>query len=185
MAAEQQNKPLPKFSAKEKRRLIFLLALGLILMAAAGLWQNQQPEQGASPLEQASGQPEQQADTLAQQLEATLSQVAGAGSVTVSLTYQDHGDYQYLTEENRTEKNNQQGSESTSAVTLAKSGGQGQPVLVNQGLPNIQGAVLIAEGGGDPTVKAALTEAAANLLGVGQHRITVLPKKQAQGGGES
>lgn len=76
MAAEQQNKPLPKFSAKEKRRLIFLLALGLILMAAAGLWQNQQPDQAASPLEQASGQSEQQADTLAQQLEATLSQVA-------------------------------------------------------------------------------------------------------------
>jgi stage III sporulation protein AG len=51
----------------------------------------------------------------------------------------------------------------------------GKPVVVTETIPTVRGVIIIAEGGGDLRVRDALMRATSGLLGVGIHRVHVLP----------
>ena len=44
--------------------------------------------------------------------------------------------------------------------------------------PAVLGAALVCDGGGDPAIKAELTNIATALLGVGANRVTVTERRQ-------
>lgn len=53
----------------------------------------------------------------------------------------------------------------------------GKPLILKEIEPQIEGVVIIAEGGGDVRVKDSLTKAAQTVLGVEPHKVQVLKMK--------
>ncbi|MDR0916951.1 MAG: hypothetical protein LBN02_07160 [Oscillospiraceae bacterium] len=105
-----------------------------------------------------------------------LAQIAGAGRVTVVLTLKSDGYTELATDREYTERNTSNGTDKTqSADTVTVNAGSSQqtPIIVRRNYPEFQGALVVADGADDPTVKLELTRAIAALTGLGTDRVTV------------
>lgn len=109
-------------------------------------------------------------------LESILSMCEGAGNVKVMLTYKNKGTIAVA--ENRNNSENREGeSVKSDTGTEVVFNGEKEPVILSQGEPEIEGVVIVAEGGGNIQVKNSLTRAAQALTGVEPHKIEVLKMK--------
>ena len=171
---------------REKRRiplLLAVLALGLLLMALSS-WAGGEMQQ-EMPLPQVESPPAEGTEAaLEAKLSQTLSQIRGAGEVTVSVTFAQSGRTEYAVNASTTlrstdEQDEQGGSrrttEETQADTLVLAEGNDNPVTVQQTMPQVQGVLVVAEGGDDPDVRRRLLEALTYLLAVPAHRIVICP----------
>jgi len=125
------------------------------------------------------------ASNLAEQLEEILSLVAGAGQVRVMLTVgagsADFAQNSQQTTSATLEEDGEGGirnvesiNSSITYVMIRQSDGSEMPLMLAQTLPAIEGVVIVAQGGGNVHVRAALTHAVQALLGVAAHRVQVL-----------
>ena len=109
-----------------------------------------------------------------------LSKVQGAGAVDVMLTYCKTQERTIAQDEMREETDS---GEKTSlrieqkAVLTEERGGKATPFILSEQAPVVEGVVIVAEGGAEPNVQAALHRAAEALLHVPAHKIAVLQMK--------
>lgn len=128
-------------------------------------------------------------EMLESKLANLLSQVKGAGAVSINVTletggYQEHA--KNIVKENKIiqEKDNAGGTRTTTEtkesehVLLSKENGVDRPVIVQETKPVIKGILVIAEGANDSVVKANLTKAVSSGLGLPVYKITVLPQRR-------
>lgn len=179
---------------KEKKRLPLLLgALGLgICLLALSSWLPGQAAGGAAgygenapPAEEQAAEPAAGSEQeLEQKLAAVLSRIRGAGEVEVSLTFAKSGQTEYAvnasttlrtTEEQDEGGGSRSTTEQTSTDTLVLAENNNKPLAVQSQMPEVQGVLVVAEGGDDPTVCRALSEALQNLLGIAAHKIVICP----------
>lgn len=128
---------------------------------------------------------------LARQLERILSQIEGAGEVMVSVKMASGPRYEYATNLNTvTRQGGGGGGEGQSVkednqehqVVLAQaSGGGQQPVVVQEKPPEVQGVLVVAEGGNDPWVRWRISRAVQTLLGVSADQVEVLSREKGGG----
>lgn len=102
-------------------------------------------------------------------LERTLSQVEGAGEVSVALAL-DGGSRQVLA---RNQDRDGNGGGSNTVVTVGKGSGQQDVVPLQTVAPQFRGALVVCPGGGDARVRLQLIEAVSALTGLGSDRISV------------
>lgn len=107
-----------------------------------------------------------------------LSKVQGAGAVDVMLTYCRTEERTIAQDEVReeSERDGKFRVEQKTVLTEEK-GGNTAPFILSENAPVIEGVVIVAEGGGDATVQAALHQAAEALCNVPAHKIAVLQMK--------
>ena len=105
---------------------------------------------------------------LEDKLVSILSEVKGAGTVTVALTFEQGAEYVYA-EENNEKQSTDQSETSTSLAQINDS-----PVLIKQRLPEVKGVVIVAEGAGDALVKERLYQATKSLLGLSTSQIAII-----------
>lgn len=103
-----------------------------------------------------------------ERLARTLSQIEGAGEVTVMLTA-ENGPRTILAE--NTERRD--GGQKTEPVILSRGAGSQETVTVQEVYPRYQGALLVCPGGDDASVRLQLTEATAALTGLGADKISI------------
>ena len=137
-----------------------VLLVGLLLLAWPAGKENQAETAAETP------QTFDLAATEARLSEA-LSQIRGAGEVTVVLTLAG-GPRQVLAQD--VDQATERGQETV--VVSRGSGGQ-EAVAVQEVSPEYQGALLVCPGGGDPTVRLQLTQAVAALTGLGADKISI------------
>ena len=119
-------------------------------------------------------------EELEKKLAQTLSQVEGAGKVTVTLTLKS-GMEQVLASDRSTSVTERGSSVEEETVIINAGTGQGQSaVLLTQRYPTFQGALVVCEGGDDAGIRLLMTQAVSSLTGIGSDRITV-----CKGGGGS
>ena len=119
---------------------------------------------------------EEKTVSINDQLSDILSKVKGAGDVQVLLTVQAGEETRYQLDE-VTEVTEQGSSTKVSTIILSNMDKQ-QAGLVRQVIPPIyKGAVVVCQGGDDPSVKLAITEAVSKVTGLGADRISVLKMK--------
>ncbi len=53
----------------------------------------------------------------------------------------------------------------------------GNPLLLEEKMPEILGVLIVADGADDPQVKENLTNAASTLLDISPHRVRVMPRE--------
>lgn len=159
--AEQLWKLLDKYKYV---LLVIVAGVALLLWPAGG--QERQPED-------ASGSALEDFDlaALEEKLSQTLSQVEGAGKVTVVLTVRSGMEQVPLTD--RSTSVSERGN-SVEEKTVVINTGSGQEAVVRmQRGPVFQGAVVVAQGADQAEVRLLLTQAVAALTGLGADRITV------------
>lgn len=110
--------------------------------------------------------------TMTESLEQILSRIHGVGRVQVLLTEAQGSRTVYVFDEHSTAD-----SSKTDAVILTD-GNRTQMGMVSQVIPPVYlGAVIVCQGGDDPTVKLSVVEAVCDATGLSADRITVLKMK--------
>ena len=155
--AEQVWKLLDKY-----KFVLLLLAAGLALL----LWPAGEREETVP-----AGTGEGLGDFDLEALEEKLSQVEGAGQVTVVLTLRSGVEQVPLTD--RSTSTGERGS-SVEEKTVVINTGSGQQAAVRvERCPAFQGAVVVCPGGDRAEVRLLLTQAVSSLTGLGADKITV------------
>lgn len=113
---------------------------------------------------------------LEHKLEQALSEVEGAGKVTVVLTL-DTGPRQVIAQDGKTTQNGDSASRETTSVLLSKGSGTQEAVRLQELAPGYRGALVVAQGSGDPEVRLALTQAVSALTGLGTDQISICKGK--------
>lgn len=160
-----QAEQLWKLLDKYKYVLLVILAGVILLLWPAG--EKEQPRESAG-----SGTAEDfDLAALEKKLSQALSQVEGAGKVTVTLTVKSGMEQVPFTD--RSTSVSERGS-SVEEKTVVINTGSGQEAVVRvQRGPVFQGAVVVCQGGDRAEVRLLMTQAVASLTGLGTDRITV------------
>lgn len=120
------------------------------------------------------------------QLSTILSKIAGAGKVSVMITYESGKEL--VTQKDKSvidkvtdEKDNDGGTRiineysiDDKTVMVNQQGGSSQPVVVKEINPEIKGVIVVAEGAWDSKVKRKISQAVQTVLDIPAYRVTVL-----------
>lgn len=117
-----------------------------------------------------------QVEEMEKKLEKALSQVEGAGEVTVVLTLQG-GPRQVLAQDGSAVEEGERISRETSTILVSKGSGQQEPAVLQELAPVYQGALVVSQGGEDPRVKLALCQAVSALTGLRTDQISICKGK--------
>ena len=106
-------------------------------------------------------------DFQEKRLESILSDIEGAGCVSVMITYENTGEKNIAYEKRQND---------TSYDEKAVMAG-GEPMVINEMNPRVKGVIVTADGADNISVKRALTEAVSAVLDVDAHRICIYKRK--------
>lgn len=159
---------IKEFFYKNRAVALVVLVGVLLMLLPTGKTEAQQPQR-----QETVSEPRENLET---RLEQILSQVSGAGNVRVLLT-QERGetsvyqlDLQEVTDGDRREIRQD-------TVTVTGSDRQQEGLLTQVEAPRYRGAVIVCQGGDNPTVRLSVVEAVSGATGLPSNRITVLKMK--------
>lgn len=109
-------------------------------------------------------------------METALSDIEGAGAVTVEIKWQGITEKEYAYNLEESERESDTDTEKSSRKEMVLLDGETSPVLVNETLPPIEGVLIIAEGAYDPDIRETLLNATATFLDIGANRIQIARK---------
>ena len=125
-------------------------------------------------------------------LEQVLGQMEGVGKVSVMVTVADQGEdiiEKDKTEHTSTVTNTDSGSmemttekESGEETVYEESGGEKAPYVSKEILPEIEGVLVVAEGGDSPRIVSDISDAVKALFQVEAHRIKVVKMSSKEDG---
>jgi len=186
-------KDAPDSPLKGRKGLLLLVVvlLALLLMNLDGFARKPGVESPPRIPETPAGQEALRGELeLAGRLKKVLADISGVGRVEVLLTLERGSEYLYARTADRSSKETReedssggtrliQESVDRSQLVLTRSPqGHEEPVLITEVFPVIKGVVVVAQGAQDPRIKERITRAVQTALGVGPHKITVLPMGQ-------
>lgn len=152
----------------EKYRPVFLvLAIGVLLL----LWPGGGGETD-SPTAEGSQENWFDLTETEEKFAHALSQIDGAGDVTVVLTIKE-GPRRVVAEDSRAEKGERELSRETSTVLISQGSGREEAMELQQLGPTYQGALVVAQGAGDAEIRLALSQAVCALTGLRSDQITI------------
>ena len=112
---------------------------------------------------------------ITDELTLILSQIQGVGKVRVMLTELSGAETHYQTDEDRS--NSPETSSVRKETVIVSIDGNDQGLIRSVTPPVYLGAIIVCQGGGDPAVRLAVTQAVSSVTGIGTDRITVLKMK--------
>lgn len=159
---------IKEFFYKNRAVALVVLVGVLLMLLPTGKTEAQQPQR-----QETVSEPRENLET---RLEQILSQVSGAGDVRVLLT-QERGEtsvYQ-LDRQEVTDGDRREIRQDT--ITVTGSDRQQEGLLTQVEAPRYRGAVIVCQGGDNPTVRLSVVEAVSGATGLPSNRITVLKMK--------
>ena len=193
-----------KFSFKNLRKdqLLILLLTGIFLMViavpAGKTKENTSSTSGGNTGKMGSGTStgtDEEAYITYQEdrLSRTLSQIEGAGEVKVMITLKSSAEKVLdkdteSGQETVTEEDSQGGTRQSSKASKkestvygndgeSSSRGNGSPYVSKELSPEIEGVVVVADGGGNAVVKENISSAVQALFDIGPHKIRIMKKQ--------
>jgi len=172
MTKQGLEKQIAPFIKKYKYFFIVLAAgLVLILLSNGG---------GASkPDEPAAEAVDFSLEDYQKRLETILASVNGVGNVRVMLTLKNGSESVYAkdTRESSRKTENSADVDLESNVVTVNESGKTEPVVRMQVYPQFQGALVICDGAGSPSVCYQVTQAIGALTGIPSQNICILKMK--------
>lgn len=180
---------------KEKAIIIFLLGV-FFLLAATPLSSisGKKNEEETTEIEESLNQSAKNEDydayieALENKLEQTIGGMEGAGKVLVMITLKDNGEKildKNQPYENDSSKSVEEGKESESTsfksdqeTVLIEKEGNTEPIVVQEIYPEIEGVVVVCEGGDDAALALHIKEAVQALFSIDAHNIVVCKLQQ-------
>ena len=159
---------------KVRSNMMIVLLMGVLLLAAGKSF-SEKPEEGTSSevMEKMTVSVERETEGRMAEI---LSKVEGAGNVDVMLTYRQTEEKTIARNESREENGESLRMEQT-AILLEDGDGGTEPLILTETSPVVEGVIIAAQGADQPSVAAALHQAAQALLDVPAHKVAVLKMK--------
>ncbi len=111
---------------------------------------------------------------LEKELETVLSRMEGVGKVEVMITLKNDGE-NVLDKDVSSDSNGYQ--ENTVVYQLEE---KEAPYITSQRMPEMEGVVVVAEGGGNPATVSAISDVVTALFGVETHKVKVVKMTAAK-----
>ena len=190
MAGKMKQKGFGFPMTKEKWFLVLLAAVAvLILLIPTGSAERESRTETAGESQVQTEVSVKEYDrALEERLKAFLSQVDGVGETEVMITLKSTEEKQVEKDsnvrENTSQETDSQGGsrlqqeyeEENTVIFAEDENGNQVPYVVKELAPEIQGVLILCEGGDSPSVQTEVYEAVEALLGVTAHKIKVLKK---------
>lgn len=116
-------------------------------------------------------------EALEKRLEEVLSLIDGAGKVRVMITLKDTGEKVVEKDTTRRTDSNAtgtQGQDMTSSSVYERDGSVETPYISNELTPQVEGVLVVAQGGGNSIVKQHLLQSVMALFPLEAHKITIV-----------
>jgi stage III sporulation protein AG len=156
---------------KKSDWIVLALAGVLLLVIAMPTGENSEKEEIVEPVVSAQSTEETEQTyllELEQRVAEALTQMEGVGEARVIITAADEGEH--VVEKDLTVSDGS--SEETTVYVETKDATY--PYIQKEKLPEVEGIMVVAEGGGNPTVVSEISEALQALFSVDAHRIKVV-----------
>ena len=169
--------------------VVFLVLLIVTIIAINVIWGKEEKQENKTNTEykvlaeniKSENIEETGAYNLEQELEDILSKIDGVGKVKVLITYSESNQIVAMYNENKnvsvTEESDSEGGtrtiESTDSNKEIILDGSNNPVTEKVVMPKIEGAIIIAEGGGNANLKANIIQAVSAVTGIAAHKVQV------------
>ncbi len=178
---------------KSLEYLVLITVLGIIiLLTANGLWGREKkeiPKVLDAPVQGINQETDQPNYGLEQRVAKILSEIQGVGRVSVLITYASGPevvparDSKY-THSDTNEKDSGGGERSVlqkdqddKLILVEEQSGAKKPLILKQLAPRVMGAVVVADGANDITVKTSIVRAVESAAGVPGHRVQVFKRQ--------
>lgn len=178
---------LKKLNLKDKNTWLILGLFGILLLVIA-MPVEKSEKQGQQVIQSEDVSQEAETETgnagtdastaaLEKRLEETLSLIDGAGQVRVMITLKDTGEKVVEKDTTRRTDASMDGMEhadlSQSSV-YEKDGSTETPYISNELTPQVEGVLVVAQGGGNSIVKQHLLQSVMALFPLEAHKITIV-----------
>lgn len=174
-----------KLNLKDKNTWLILGIFGVLLLVIA-LPADQTGKKGSEAAQtvveettQQTGQ--ERADdataALEKRLEETLSLIDGAGKVRVMITLKDTGEKvveKDVTRRTDTDTGGNENSDLSQSSVYEKDGSTETPYVSNEMTPQVEGVLVVAQGGGNSLVKQYILQSVMALFPLEAHKITIV-----------
>jgi len=170
-------------SGKEKITIVVLTGILLLVISLPTGSKSGQTETNENTQTRQTGLSESAKSyetVLEEKLEKALKKVEGVGEVSVVITLKNTSEKIIAAESVIQESDSAGGMRSTTQQSGSTSNiyydtqEGSEPYVTKENMPEVEGIVIVAKGGGDGNVCADITAAAEALLGVPAHKIKVL-----------
>ena len=150
------------------RYILLVIAFGILLMQIPV---SAKPESWT----EASSVPKVEERSLSEELADILSQISGVGRVRVMLTEAAGAETVYQTDEDRSVS--AESSTIRLETVIISSGNSDAGLIKTVTPPTYLGAIIVCQGGDNPSVRLSVAQAVSAVTGIGMDRITVLKMK--------
>lgn len=176
---------LKKLNLKDKNTWLILGLFGALLLVIAlpvGKAEDSKTEQTQTDVGMTDAQPAQEetedaCSRLEERLENTLSLIDGAGQVRVMITLKDIGEKVVEKDISRQTDTGSAGNETTDvseSSVYEQVDGAEVPYISNELTPQVEGVLVVAEGGGNSLVKQNILQSVMSLFPLEAHKITIV-----------
>lgn len=176
-----------KLSREKKEKVIIFFLLGLFFLLIATPASVFSGKKKIEPINENETVENRKNDTYIEQLEnkleKTIEGMEGAGKVFVMITLKDNGEKildKNQPYENETEKSKEEGKEtentslkSRQETVLIEKEGDTTPIIIKEQYPEIEGVVVVCEGGDNTALVLRIKEAVQALFSIDAHKIVV------------
>lgn len=196
MFSEKLKKIFPKNDGNNKKKieniLVFIVILAITIVAINYIWNGDETSKSSNEVPEAENSnsvvqvsTDSFYDENEEKLANILSNIEGVGKVKVLLTYSQTSTSIPLYNENLRESNTTETDSSGGSRTVAESdsekeviykedsSGNREPVTQSVISPQIEGAIITAEGADNAEVKTAIVQAVEAATGLATHKIQV------------
>lgn len=196
MFSEKLKKIFSKNDGNNKKKieniLVFIVILAITIVAINYIWNGDETSKSSNEVPEAENSnsvvqvsTHSFYDENEEKLANILSNIEGVGKVKVLLTYSQTSTYIPLYNENLRESNTTETDSSGGSRTVAESdsekeviykedsSGNREPVTQSVISPQIEGAIITAEGADNAEVKSAIVQAVEAATGLATHKIQV------------
>lgn len=191
------SEKIRKFGNGRQRLLILFLAGLLLVVLSIPVSKTEQTDgdqTGTVQSDSVSGdmQIEIYRKNMEQTLREVLKEIDGVGEVSVMITLKSTGEKVVEKDQNNTsdtveEEDSAGGSRTTQSQSSEKSSvytqsGQGNqdPYVKKELVPEVEGVLIVADGGDDPVVVENLTGAVRALFGIEAHKIKIVKREHSK-----
>ena len=176
-----------KLNLKDKNTWLALGIFGVLLLVIAlpvDKMGKHEPDmlQTQMAAEETAGKNEQEpvddpAALLERRLEETLSLIDGAGKVRVMITLKDTGERvveKDVTRRTDTDAGGAQNTDLSQSSVYERDGSAETPYISNELTPQVEGVLVVAQGGGNSLVKQNILQGVMALFPLEAHKITIV-----------
>lgn len=165
--------------------ITLVIGVLLLLMGNTILSADKQKEEPKIEIEKNNSDDTDYASQLEKRMEKALSMVEGVGNIKVLITVKGSGEI--VVAEDKSSDINETIEETNSSVTKQIRSTKSEdtivltdeksPLVLKEIKPDIEGVIIVAEGGGNIEIKDSLIRATQAILGIESHKIEVLKMK--------